>query len=604
MNRIIACVALAIASLGSFNATARVVPVEPLPGTELVGIWKASRQLTEVVQGSLVLEMGTPSRATLNRSHVTGKRDGKAIVFDFGPTAGRLRVYPAKKSVEGFWIQPANSLVSYPMATPVRFQHVGNLRWSGAVIPLQPVVTLYLVVQRGADGSLTGFIRDYQANIGIGHRFILGRAGKTVTLSDRANPDYHLAGMLDDASRVMTLSVPEYATAFRFTREPSAKRSDVYPTREIMPYAYREPVRDGDGWTVASAASVGMNQQRLAAFIQSLAVQRPSSASSPAIQAVLVARHGKLVLDEYFYGARPSDTHDIRSAGKTLTATLVGVAQRLEPTFSTRSRIGDIFANANPAAPSDERKAAITVGDLVSMTSGFQCDDEDPKAPGNEEVMMAQTAQPDWTLYALGLPMANAPGGHQAVYCSIDLHLAGAAAAKATDTWLPLLFDQHIARPLNFLAYHWGLTPTGEGYGGGGAYVRPRDLLKIGQLYLSGGTWQGKRIVSEEWVLDATRQQSVFTSGGEAPLRGSDHPDAADVHGYGYGWHLLTTTVGNRRYKEYVATGNGGQIVAVIPELDLVIGFASSNYKNGRTWWKFISSTIPEKIIPTVDGVR
>jgi CubicO group peptidase (beta-lactamase class C family) len=89
------------------------------------------------------------------------------------------------------------------------------------------------------------------------------------------------------------------------------------------------------------------------------------------------------------------------------------------------------------------------------------------------------------------------PGKHYA-YCSMNINLAGAVLSQKTGEWLPALFDRQVARPLQFAPYYWNLQPNGEGYLGGGAWVRTRDFLKLGQTYLDGGVWNGRRIVSAE----------------------------------------------------------------------------------------------------------
>ena len=104
-------------------------------------------------------------------------------------------------------------------------------------------------------------------------------------------------------------------------------------------------------------------------------------------------------------------------------------------------------------------------------------------------------------------------------------------------------------------------------YGGGGLYLLPRDALKLGQLYLSGGTWNGRRIVSQKWVEESVHEYSEFSPG----------------HGYGLTWHLFKITVGGKSYSEFEAEGNGGQVVSVIPELDLTVLFTTGNYDEDET---------------------
>jgi CubicO group peptidase (beta-lactamase class C family) len=570
--------------------------------SELAGIWTASSQLAPVMSGELSMDINRTSiEARIGGKRVKVKMAGDKITFDFGPNVGRFRGSLVGGKIEGFWIQPSNNLAGYEMATPVRLASNGKLSWKGTVQPLVPKVVLHLAVNTAPDGSSTAFIRDYQANRGNRRRLGVSASGNRVELSDVNDSKYHLVGKLDESHRVLTINIPGYGSTFRFVRVAANEPTNFYPSDMHSAYHYRAPVEDADGWSIDRASNAGMDDARLEGFVRLLATQTPTSASSPAIQAVLVARHGKLVLDEYFYGYGRDDVHDIRSAGKTLTTTLVGIAHTIEPSFATNTQVYEIFSGNYAGKNLDSRKKRMTIRDLVTMTSGYRCDDEDPNAPGNEEVMMAQTAQPDWTRYTLDVPMVSDPGGRHAVYCSADINLAGAAASRATATWMPALFDRFVAQPLDFQTYHWPLTPTGEGYGGGGPYLRPRDLLKIGQVYLANGKWKERQVVDPDWVHAATEEHSIFDTGSEATLLGSERPAIGDVHGYGYGWHILTTNVDGKTYREFVATGNGGQIVAVVPDLDLVVGFASSNYNNGKTWWKFISDYVPNQIIAAID---
>ncbi len=124
------------------------------------------------------------------------------------------------------------------------------------------------------------------------------------------------------------------------------------------------------------------------------------------------------------------------------------------------------------------------------------------------------------------------------------------------------------------------LMPNGDAFAGGGAYLRPRDLLKLGQVYVNGGTWNGERIVSRRWVeLSTTKQMDV--------------PDGTSD---GYGWHLKSLPAKGREWPVYYASGNGGQLVVVVPELDLVVGFTAGNYMRYPIWRDFRDVLVPEVI--------
>ena len=132
------------------------------------------------------------------------------------------------------------------------------------------------------------------------------------------------------------------------------------------------------------------------------------------------------------------------------------------------------------------------------------------------------------------------------------------------------------------------LMPTGEAYMGGGLYLRPRDELKLGQLYLSRGIWNRRRIVREYWVRQSTAAYSTF-----APQTDYDAP-----HEYGFGWHINRLRAGDRVFRVYSAGGNGGQIVMVIPDLDLVVGFNGGSYGEFTKWYRWGLQLVPQYIIP------
>ena len=127
------------------------------------------------------------------------------------------------------------------------------------------------------------------------------------------------------------------------------------------------------------------------------------------------------------------------------------------------------------------------------------------------------------------------------------------------------------------------LGSANDAYMAGGMLMRARDFLKLGQLYLSGGVWRGRRVLDTVWIQGATSTHSRMQPGD-----------------YGYGWWLRTVTVGSRSYRTYRAAGNGGQLVIVVPELDLVVAFMGANYNQGAVWWPWNDAVVPEVIIPSV----
>jgi CubicO group peptidase (beta-lactamase class C family) len=229
----------------------------------------------------------------------------------------------------------------------------------------------------------------------------------------------------------------------------------------------------------------------------------------------------------------------------------------------------------------DPRKRAMTLEHLISMTAGYNCSGE--SAPGDEDVMQSQTAEPDWYRYTLNVPMLTAPGD-TIVYCSIEPNLAGGILRKISGEPLPEMFYRLIAKPLRMSNYYLPLSPTGEAYGGGGHTFTPRDFMKLPQLMVNEGKWNGRQIISREWARKS----------------GSALRNLSKIQQYGWLWNSLEYPYKGRTVRAFFAGGNGGQIFMGIPALDLVIAFTGGNYNDPAL---FIPQRqfVPEGILPAVN---
>ena len=128
--------------------------------------------------------------------------------------------------------------------------------------------------------------------------------------------------------------------------------------------------------------------------------------------------------------------------------------------------------------------------------------------------------------------------------------------------------------------------PVSEAYMAGGGQFLPRDFLKFGQLILNGGTWNGRRIVDAQFLASAIAPHSGLNAPGD----------------YGYGWHLSTFDVGGASYPAINAGGNGGQLLFVIPKLDMAIMMTASNYGQYGVWRRFQTDPFVDYLIPAAVG--
>ena len=546
----------------------------------IIGLWTSEWTIPPSASGELTIE----ARASRWQARIAGlsapvRRDKGTITFTLPHNAGEFRGRLINSgNIVGHWIQPADQINNNRHATPVELAQTGNNLWRGKVEPLEARLTFYLSIEQGDSGSLTGVIRNPEFNLFRRNVYHVERRGKALTFSDARDSSNNFGAKLEAGDAQFVAHLPNIDGELLFKRREigSGSRGD---------YKYRKPVEMNDGWATADLKDVGVDSNEIAELIGEILRADPVD-NRLNIQSLLIARHGKLVFEDYFCGFDQNRSHDMRSASKTFAPLLVGIAHDHGAKIDINTPAYAQFIEYKEFANPDPRKEKITVRDLMTMTSGLACNDNDENSPGHEDVMQQQTAQRDWYKYTLDLPITRDPGGDQAVYCSAGINLLGGIVRSATHTWLPEFFYESVAKPLQIKTYHWNLMPNGDGYAGGGLYLRPRDQLKLGQLYLNGGVWNGKRVVSKDWVEKSISRQSTF-----GKTLGADHD-------YGYGWHLYHFEVGDHSYHAYAAGGNGGQIVMAIPDLDLVVGFTGGAYGEFAEWYKWQTELVPQFIIP------
>ncbi|MFL5622170.1 MAG: serine hydrolase domain-containing protein [Gemmatimonadaceae bacterium] len=547
------------------------------PGDDLVGLWGSESTVGPQLRGELILSFDAGTwRARLGGYEASSAAKGDSVRLEFPGNAGvfRGRLRPTDAEIHAFWIQPPGNLVAF--ATPVTLQRTARNVWRGAVVPLDDHISMYLLVRRDSAGNLIGAFRNPEFNFtGRAAWFRVARNGDKLELTDPATGRQRFRQQYDSSERRIVMDFGSLIGLTPHTREQAV---GFFARTSQEPYAYRAPLPSNDGWRTARASAVGLDEARLRSLVQSILDADPAAISAPRIHSVLVARRGTLVLEEYFRGYSGDRPHDLRSASKTFTSIMAGVAVD-QGKLSPSAPISRLFAH--DSAGGDPRRRQITLEHLLTHTSGMACDDNDDNSPGNEEVMQNQTKQIDWYRYFLELPVAHDPGTLYA-YCSAGMNLAGGVVSRATSTWLPAFFDQYLARPLGITHYAMNLTPTGEGYAGGGVHMLPRDLLKFGQLFLDGGTWHGQRIVSKDWVEKSTANRT----------KGLNATD-------GLGWHRNTITADGQKYEGYEANGNGGQFLIVVPDLQLAVVFTAGNYGQYQVWGKFRDELTPRFIFPT-----
>ncbi len=499
-----------------------------------------------------------------------------------------LRLNNSGDIEKGQWIQKSSYKTGLGNNTPVELAKNGEQRWHDHIAPWEDGFTFYLVLTEQPDGTLGAFLRNPDRNLGV---FInlkrVEREGKQLsfvgTFLRREEEQVFFEAEYSSEWDKFVINIPNRGGSYDFYRVGDVP-SNFFArgTRNPPRYTYKPPPDNADGWTVGTLDEANIDFAPIQAMVENEIDPPAQSVDDLYVHGLLIARHGKLVYEDYFHGYHRDLPHDTRSARKSLTAVLAGAAIAAGyPVSASMPVYETIYADDLPEGL-DPRKEKITLAHLLTMTSGFYCDDSDPDAPGNENVMQEQQDDLDWYHYTLVLPMAMETG-EESIYCSVNPNLIGKLLIEATGQPLEDLFQDLIAGPLDLGRYHLILQPTGEPYMGGGIYWLPRDFMKLGQLMLNGGMWNGKRVVSEDWVKQSTKSHY--------PLRD---------RGYGYLWWIVDYPYKDRSIKAFFAGGNGGQTVIGIPELDLVIAFWGGNYSS-RTLYRMSGDLVTDYILKAVE---
>jgi CubicO group peptidase (beta-lactamase class C family) len=316
--------------------------------------------------------------------------------------------------------------------------------------------------------------------------------------------------------------------------------------------------------TTGSPAENGIREARLKQFEAAV-----DSGEFKKIGSVLIARHGRLVYEKYFEGD-PSTLRDTRSATKSITDILVGIALDEHKLSGVDEKILKMLPERRRRIENpDARKDAITVEDFLTMSSPLECDDWNDASRGNEERMYLVE---DWAQFILDLPIRGRmrvgdeveqpEHGRYFSYCTGGVFTLSEVLAKATGEPTDHYAQEKLFGPLGVANVEWVYSPLNIPQTGGGLRLASRDLLKIAQLYLNGGEWNGKRIVSGDWVRKST----------------TAHARIDEVTEYGYLWWLKSFKAGEKSYPAYFMSGNGGNKVVAIPSLDMAVVITSTNY--------------------------
>ena len=291
----------------------------------------------------------------------------------------------------------------------------------------------------------------------------------------------------------------------------------------------------------------------------------------PRLRSLIVQWKDSLIAEKYYGNAGPNRRTNIKSASKSVIATLVGIA-------IAEGKISGLDAKLSEVLPADARsldstKRSITVGDLLSMRAGLE-----PTSFGNYGSWVTSS---NWVRNVLSRPMVDEPGGRM-LYSTGSSHLLSAILTRATGMSTLDYARSKLMKPLGIELRGWQRDPQGIYFGGNDMYLTPRDMLKLGTMVLRRGQWDGKQVVPMSWV------DSSFVPRTTSPFNGN---------AYGYGWWMRRAHGQNIHY----AWGYGGQFIFIVPDLELVVVMTSdadSARDGGHN--RELHRILEEEIVPAI----
>ncbi len=315
------------------------------------------------------------------------------------------------------------------------------------------------------------------------------------------------------------------------------------------------------GWHTNTPEEQGFDSAKLAEGLQAM------RGDGINIHSLTIIRNDEMFLDAYFYPYDGGTYHEIASVTKSVITTLIGIAAD-QGKLNLDDKMVSFFPNRT-IANRGFWKNRITVRQLAGMTSGLDC-----VSANDEQTLAEMGSAPDWVQFTLDLKVKHIPGTYFE-YCSPGLHVLSTILQEATGMVAAEFARVNLFEPLGITDFLWESDPQGYNDGWAGLYLHPRDLAKIGYLMLHQGQWDGKQIVSNEWVAQATSLQKKTGRGDN----------------YGYGWWVPPPT----QFVEFAAEGRGGQYIRVLPQLNMVIVTTGGGFE----WNDITPLLVPAMVNPT-----
>lgn len=323
-------------------------------------------------------------------------------------------------------------------------------------------------------------------------------------------------------------------------------------------------------WLVSTPEEQGMDSAELAKLV--------AYGARNSFDSLLVVRHGQIVTEAYYAPYTGDVPHQIFSSTKAITGTLLGMVYKDGLLDRLDHPVLDFFTDRQ-VANIDGRKKAMTVQTLLDMTSGLDWDQG--FEGGKQQTMFDLARSSNWTQFILDRPMVHSPG-EVFNYSNGNPDLVSAIITRLTGELAEDYAREKLFAPLGIVDWHWERDPQGLSKGEGMLYLLPRDMAKIGYLYLHHGEWAGTQLLPVGWA-DILSHRLVN-------VHASNDPNESYSN---FIWVFPDRHV-------YMANGKNGQLIVVFPDLDTVVVTTARKQVDYRTLIDAVSGAVKsESAMPT-----
>ena len=323
-------------------------------------------------------------------------------------------------------------------------------------------------------------------------------------------------------------------------------------SKTIKIHTWKKPVTVGDG-IITSTPDAELIQRPLLDSVTYHIMRE----QYPHVQSLLIARNGRLVHEDYFYGFTRDEPWLIQSVTKSFVSALVGIALSRGEIKSLDDPICKYLDDYKDKACNDQNRT-ITIRQLINMSTGLEWNELEFDYYDERNTANQCSRAPDPFDCVLSKKRLSSESPIFA-YNSMNHSMANKILRNATSLTNEKELEKRLIDPLQIKRVHTGQQSFGVI---GDIGLTPRDMLKFGMLYLNGGIWNGVTVVPSAWVKESTSTKIKIS----------------DSEGYGYFWWTKQFMVNGKKIDTFYAWGYGGQYIFVVPSLQLVVTMTASNW--------------------------